>query len=1105
MRTLIFERVSQPLAKLAGFALLSFFALSSASAQTSLGTARVQHAPSVNGTVEGSVHQMLPEWVTLNSGARITGDLLVPGTPTITLNGSPVYGGTINGSGSASPTNYGVMLNSGSTLGRLVRRTTALTLPTIPALPAPTGSASVTVNTTGQSINWTTLRNLTLNSNVGSVTVPAGTYGNLSANSGTGFVLGVSGATQPAIYNFQNLTLNGNSTVTVVGPVVLNLANGFAANGNFGPPGTASWLTLNIRSGGLTLNSGSSLHGFVTAPSGTVIINGNAQLIGGVTSDRLTINSGGLLRLQSQTAGNIAPTVSITAPTNSSSLVSPASFSIQASASDPDGSVAKVEFFQNGTLLGEDLSAPYSFSISALAVGVYDFTARATDNSNTSTNSTAVRVTVVPANTAPTASPQNLSVAEDTSLPVVLAAVDAEGNPLTYTIVNPPAHGSLAGTAPNAVYTPNANFHGVDTFTFKANDGTLDSASAAVTITVTPVNDPAVPQPQSLALSEDSSLPVTLNATDVDGPSLSYSVTALPAHGTLGGTAPNLVYVPVANFFGTDSFNFGVTDGLSPVATATIQLTVSPVNDAPIAQALSVSVTAGESVQLILSGADVDGDPITYAVLTPPAHGMLAGTAPSLTYTPSVEYQGTDSFTYRATDGSLDSAPVTVSLTVLPRPNTAPVANSQAVLTDEDSSIALTLSGTDAESDPLSFTITVPPSHGSLSGTAPALVYSPSANYHGPDSFSFRVNDGTVDSAAGVVSITINPVNDAPVALDQTVVGTEDTAAEFDLLVSDVEGDSLTFVPISAPLHGTLSVVSTLPGQPLRVRFVPTSNFSGQDTFTYRVNDGSLDSLVATVTVTIGAANDAPVANAQTVALSEDEAQTLTLTGSDPEGDALAFTILSQPSHGALTGTAPALTYQPLPNFHGEDSFSFLVSDGSLSSEPVTVSLSIASVNDAPTAQPQSVTTSEDIPVSLTLSAADIDGDALSWTIVAQPTHGTLTGTAPNYTYTPNANYAGTDSFVFKVSDGVLESTPATVDVTVTPVNDAPTAQPQSVTTSEGTSRCRSHSLRLTSTVMRSPGRLSLNRRMAPLRAQRQTTPIPRTPITPERIHSCSK
>ena len=181
----------------------------------------------------------------------------------------------------------------------------------------------------------------------------------------------------------------------------------------------------------------------------------------------------------------------------------------------------------------------------------------------------------------------------------------------------------------------------------------------------------------------------------------------------------------------------------------------------------------------------------------------------------------------------------------------------------------------------------------------------------------------------------------------------------------------------------------------------------------------------------------APTATGQSVVTDEDVAVPVTLAGSDPEGATLSFAVASQPAHGTLSGSAPNLTYTPAAGFFGTDSFTFTVSDGELTSAPATVSITVNEVvppNEAPTATGSSVVTDEDVAVPVTLAGSDPEGATLSFAVASQPAHGTLSGSAPNLTYTPAAGFFGTDSFTFTVSDGDLTSAPATVSITVNEV-----------------------------------------------------------------------
>ncbi len=259
-------------------------------------TALVRHAPTLNADVDGSLQVLLPESVTLNSGASVSGDLLVPGTPRIQLNGSPLYGGTQDSSGAASPTSHTITLNGNAVLRHVVRRVDAIALPTVSTPQAPTGNRSVSLNNASQSPgDFATLRNLTLNSHAGTRAIPPGAYGSFTAN-GNGFILGVAGATEPSVYHLQSLTLNGGASIQVVGPVILRLANSLNVNGGtLGSSANPSWLSLEVSNGGVTLNSGATVHGHITAPNGTVNLNSNTTIDGRVAADRLTLNGNALL------------------------------------------------------------------------------------------------------------------------------------------------------------------------------------------------------------------------------------------------------------------------------------------------------------------------------------------------------------------------------------------------------------------------------------------------------------------------------------------------------------------------------------------------------------------------------------------------------------------------------------------------------------------------------------------------------------------------------------------------------------------------------------------------------------------------------------------
>src|SRR5437899_6456716 len=295
---------------------------------------------------------------------------------------------------------------------------------------------------------------------------------------------------------------------------------------------------------------------------------------------------------------------------------------------------------------------------------------------------------------------------------------------------------------------------------------------------------------------------------------------------------PNVTYTPAANYNGADSFTYKANDGALNSNIATVTIAVAAVNDPPVAAAQSVTTNQDTAKAITLTASDVDGDPLTDAMVTPATHGTLSGVAPNLTYTSAAGYFGPDSFTFKANDGTVDSAVATVSLTVA-HVNHAPVAAAQTVTTAEDTAKAMVLTATDGDGDTLTYSVVAGPTHGALSGTAPTLTYTPAANYYGPDSFTFKANDGTVDSSAATVSITVTAVNDPPVAANDSYAATEDTGltiAAPGVLAndSDVDGDPLAALIVVSPAHGSVTVNAN--GS---CTYTPAPNYNGADSFTY--------------------------------------------------------------------------------------------------------------------------------------------------------------------------------------------------------------------------------------------------------------------------------
>ncbi len=410
-----------------------------------------------------------------------------------------------------------------------------------------------------------------------------------------------------------------------------------------------------------------------------------------------------------------------------------------------------------------------------------------------------------------------------------------------------------------------------------------------------------------------------------------------------------------------------------------------------------------------------------------------------------------------AANGGVDtSSPLQFTIAVS-AVNDAPVANSDSWSTNEDTPLTISSKGvltndTDVDGDVLVATLVTAPAHGTLALSADgSFVYTPSLNFNGTDSFTYMANDGTLDSAVTTVSILVNPINNAPLAVNDTYSIAEDTTLTFGppgLLANDtdVDGDVLSVTLVAGPSHGSL--VLNTDGS---FSYKASLNYNGPDSFTYVANDGVLDSLLATVALTINAVNDTPVSLNDTYSISEDTTLMIGPPGllandTDIDGDVLSVTLVTGPSHGSLVLNADgSFSYKPSLNYNGPDNFTYIANDGTLSSATTTVSLTVTAVNDVPVAGNDTYSTTAGVTLTVgtpgvLANDADVDGDPLTTKLDTAPAHGTLVLAANgSLTYTPTLGFTGTDSFSYVANDGLLDSSTTTVTISVLPVIVPPT------------------------------------------------------------------
>lgn len=496
----------------------------------------------------------------------------------------------------------------------------------------------------------------------------------------------------------------------------------------------------------------------------------------------------------------------------------------------------------------------------------------------------------------PAAANDTYSTPEDTELNVVLPGVlgndtNPAGGALTAIIVTPTSHGSVTLAANGSlIYNPNANFNGADTFTYKArNTGGQESNIATVTINVTPRNDAPVAVNDAYSTNEDTILTVSApgvltNDTDIDNDILTTALVTGPSHGSLT-LNPNggFVYTPTANYVGTDTFTYRASDTLAQSNIATVTITVNPVNDAPVA--VNDEYTAFINTALVITApgilandTDLDGPtPLTAVSISAASNGTLSANANgSFTFTPAANFTGTASFTYRARDGAGATSDNAATVTINVSGAVPPAAVNDAYSTNEDVQLIVAAgtgvlnNDTNALGGNLTAEIVSGTANGQLSLNANgSFTYTPNANYNGPDSFTYRArNAANLLSNVATVNITVNPINDPPVAVNDSYTTDEDavlTVAAVNGVLkndSDPDGISLTAVIFAQPGTGG-TVALNADGS---FTFTPTANFTGTTTFTYRARDvDSAFSNIATVTITVNPINDPPIARCRDV------------------------------------------------------------------------------------------------------------------------------------------------------------------------------------------------------------------------------------------------
>ncbi|HGF5183781.1 TPA: tandem-95 repeat protein [Vibrio parahaemolyticus] len=610
-----------------------------------------------------------------------------------------------------------------------------------------------------------------------------------------------------------------------------------------------------------------------------------------------------------------------------------------------------------------------------------------------------------------------------------------------------------------ATISPTADWNGSETLTFTATDPSGESISQTVNFTVAPVADIVA---DKATVVEDTPTIIKVLGNDTfegDDKVVSLDTNNGPANGTVSiNPDGSVTYTPNDNYVGKDTFTYIVTSG-GVAESTTVEVNVTPVNDAPVAKddIATTQEDTAVTIDVLPNDTDVDGDKLSIeSVSVPKEQGTVEVVDGKLVFTPAENFNGHAEITYTVTDGQLtDEAKVTVTVNPV---NDAPTINVDAVegITENavstDTLVAtLEVADTDTPEDQLTVSL-----ENNSNGYFVLVGDEVKLTQAGVDAvnndelnlkdltISASVSDGVNPTANDSDSLVVNRVNDAPTV--ENAIADQVLSEDFDTYTIDLnevfkDTDSSLEFSVSGNNSIQISIVNGV------ATISPTADWNGSEALTFTATDPSGESVSQTVNFTV-----APVADivADKATVVEDTPTIIKVLGNDTfEGDDKVVSL--DANNGPANGTVSvnpdgSVTYTPNDNYHGTDSFTYIVTSGGVS-ESTTVSVHVTPVNDAPVAKDDIATTQEDTAVTIDVlpNDSDVDGDKLSIESASVPKEqGTVEVVDGKLVFTPAENFNGDAEITYTVTDGQLTDE-AKVTVTVNPVNDAPTIKVDAV------------------------------------------------------------
>ena len=673
-----------------------------------------------------------------------------------------------------------------------------------------------------------------------------------------------------------------------------------------------------------------------------------------------------------------------------------------------------------------------------------------------------ITIAVSSINDAPVASNLNITINEDQAATGLISGISDVDHPnLIITITEQAQNGTITILNNGAyTYTPTAHYFGSESIEYSVCDPLGLCATGAITIQISSIEDIPQVQGESVAVVEGNLLTGDLSANDSDGDGdpLSYTPFGTAQNGILNlNLDGTFSFMPNLGFLGNESFSYLVCDPNGNCASATLSIDVLTSNTAPTALSSALTLDEDEltTASLLENIIDSEGGSFTFTTLEAPEFGTLQWLENgNYIYNPNPNFFGSDYFTYRVCDNGSLCADAQVNLTVI-AVNDAPITTISSIEVEEDAILIQNISADvyDAEGDAITYELIVSGTNGIATlDNSGELVYSPVSNFYGIESILYQVCDGSGACTYSTLEIIVTPINDNPQAGGSSSSIQEDEFLQGSLtgLVVHYDEEELFFGTMISPSNGIVTIQNNG-----AYTYTPNPNFFGVDQFSYLVCDPAGACDTASIIMLIDSVNDAPLVNGDVLQIDEDGAMEINIAANDfdIENQALSYALMGNSLLGTVSLSASGVLYfTAIENLYGTENLAISVCDAEGLCSESQLEIAINPINDLPviTIQPFYLDEDSEITVDLMDYSSDAEPGQLNFTVSESPINGNLEfDTNGVLTFTPLANYNGSEQFPITVCDDQGGCADAFIVLTIVPVNDPPQAQDAQITLSE--------------------------------------------------------